>query len=268
MTRFSGLSSGRQGSDRNPLRESKFSNSMNSLAFITDTYETLREQLGFDLITPGFVEVIFALGVSFGLNLIIGTLYKSTYRGTRYSQDYVHTLVIVGTVTTILILVVGTHQNASAIGFGMFAAFAMIRFRRNLGQARDLAFILFSMMTGMVVGARLYPEAAATTVVMVAAIYVLSKKEAFAPKRASHQLRIRVNNDIQYDEAFYPIFEEFADATELISVESIQAGMMTELRWGILLKTGVEISDFMEKLQVASGNNRVILTSTQRSFDR
>ena len=111
-------------------------------------------------------------------------------------------------------------------------------------------------------------EAAATTIVMVAAIYVLSKKEAFAPKRASHQLRIRVNNDIQYDEAFYPIFEEFADATELISVESIQAGMMTELRWGILLKTGVEISDFMEKLQVASGNNRVILTSTQRSFDR
>ena len=43
---------------------------------------------------------------------------------------------------------------------------------------------------------------------------------------------------------------------------------MTELRWGILLKTGVEITDFMEKLQVASGNNRVILTSTQRSFDR
>ena len=56
---------------------------MNSLAFITDTYETLREQLGFDLITPGFVEVIFALGVSFGLNLIIGTLYKATYRVPR-----------------------------------------------------------------------------------------------------------------------------------------------------------------------------------------
>ena len=82
------------------------------------------------------------------------------------------------------------------------------------------------------------------------------------------EMCIRDSNDIQYDKAFYPIFEEFADATELISVESIQAGMMTELRWGILLKTGVEITDFMEKLQVASGNNRVILTSTQRSFDR
>ena len=69
---------------------------MNSLAFIANIYETIREQLGFDLTKPGFVEVVFALGVSFGLNLIIGTLYKATYRGTRYSQDYVHTLVIVG----------------------------------------------------------------------------------------------------------------------------------------------------------------------------
>ena len=239
---------------------------MTSLAII-DTFETVKEALGFGNPVPSVPEVFFALAVSFGLNLIIGALYKSTYRGTRYSQDYVHTLVIVGTVTTILILVVGNHPNAQAIGFGMFAAFAMIRFRRNLGQARDLAFILFSMMTGMVVGARLYPTAAATTIVMVAAIYILSKKEAFAPKRASHQLRIRVNNDIQYDQAFGPVFEEFADATELISVESIQAGMMTELRWGILLKSGAKVSDFMEKLQVASGNNRVILTSTQRSFD-
>lgn len=240
---------------------------MTIVATLLETFESVRENLGFDYDQPGIPEVFFALALSFGLNLIIGTLYKATYRGTRYSQDYVHTLVIVGTVTTMLILVVGSHKNAGAIGFGMFAAFAMIRFRRNLGQARDLAFILFSMMTGMVVGARLYPQAFATTIVMVAAIYILSKKEAFAPKRASHQLRIRVNNDIQYDEAFFPIFEEYADQTELISVESIQAGMMTELRWGILLKPGKKVSDFMEKLQVASGNNRVILNSTQRSFD-
>ena len=240
---------------------------MTIAASLIETFESVLDALGFNYDQPGIPEVFFALALSFGLNLIIGTLYKATYRGTRYSQDYVHTLVIVGTVTTMLILVVGSHKNAGAIGFGMFAAFAMIRFRRNLGQARDLAFILFSMMTGMVVGARLYPQAFATTIVMVAAIYVLSKKEAFAPKQASHQLRIRVNNDIQYDEAFYPIFEEYADQTELISVESIQAGMMTELRWGILLKPGKKVSDFMEKLQVASGNNRVILTTTQRRFD-
>ena len=230
-------------------------------------WDNLRETLGFSPDIPGITEVIFALAISFGLNLLIGTLYKTTYRGTRYSQDYVHTLVILGTVTTILIMVVGTHPNAAALGFAMFAAFAMIRFRRNVGQARDLGFVFFSMATGMIVGARLYPQALVTTIVVIAAIYILSKKEAFAPKRASHQLRIRVNNDIEYDSAFDPIFQDFADEMELVSVESIQAGMMTELRYGVLLKSGKKVSDFMEKLQVASGNNRVMLTSTTRTLD-
>lgn len=240
---------------------------MTTVATLTDLYETLIEYLGFDRPNPTLAEVFFAMAMSFGLNLIIGTLYKTTYKGTRYSQDYVHTLVIVGTVTTILILVVGTHPNAQAIGFGMFAAFAMIRFRRNLGQARDLAFILFSMATGMVVGARLYAAALVTTLVVIAAVYILSKRGAFAPRQASHQLRIRVNNDIEYDAAFDPVMEEFTDQVELVSVESVQAGMMTELRYGILLKPGTKVADFMEKLQVASGNNRVILTSMQRDFD-
>lgn len=238
---------------------------MTQLAIIDSIYQFFADS--FDKDIPGMLEVIFALTLSFGLNLIIGAVYKATYRGTRYSQDYVHTLVIVGTVTTILVMVVASHPAGQAIGFGMFAAFAMIRFRRNLGQARDLAFILFSMATGMIVGARFYEQAVVTTLVVAAAIQVMSVKGAFAPKQASHQLRIRINNDIEYDEVFEPIFKEFADHTDLMSVESIQAGMMTELRYGILIKSGKKLADFMEKLQIASGNNRVILTSTQRSFD-
>ena len=78
--------------------------------------------LGFGRPTPSPPEVLFAMALSFGLNLLIGTLYKRTYKGTRYSQDYVHTLVIIGTVTTILLLVVATHKNAAGIGLALLAA--------------------------------------------------------------------------------------------------------------------------------------------------
>ena len=232
---------------------------------INELFGALKDTFGREQPTP--VEVLVAMALSFCLNLMIGTVYKNTYRGTRYSQDYVHTLVIIGTVTTILIMVVASHPNSIGIGFGMFAAFAMIRFRRNLGQARDLAFVFFAMATGMVVGARLYWEALITTTVVAAAIYLLSKSDAFAPRRSSHQLRIRINNEIEYGEAFDPIFEKFTDAVELISVESVQAGMMTELRYSILLKGDRKVSDFMEEMQVATGNNRVTLNSTQRDLD-
>ena len=229
-----------------------------TLDSIINTLESIRQS------DPKPLEVLGAMAMSFLLNMLVGLLYKSTYKGTRYSQDYVHTLVIIGTVTTILIMVVNGNQ---AVAFGMFAAFSMIRFRRNLGQSRDLAFIFFAMATGMGVGAREYEIVLVTTIIVGLAIWFFSKRDAFAPKRASHQLRIRVNNDVDFSKAFNDIFDKFTDATEMISVESVQAGMMSELRYGIVLKNNVQISDFMEEIQIACGNNRAILTSTTRDLE-
>ena len=222
-----------------------------------ETLTSIREQG----VAP--TEVIVAMMFSFFLNMFIGLLYKKTYKGTSYSQDFVHTIVIIGTVTTILIMVVNGN---SSVAFGMFAAFSMIRFRRNLGQSRDLGFVFFAMATGMCVGARQYEIVFVTTIIVGAAIWFISQQDAFAPVRASHQLRIRVNNDVDYTEVFDAIFEKFNQATEMISVESVQAGMMSELRYGIVLKDDIKISDFMEEVQIACGNNRAILTNTQRDL--
>jgi hypothetical protein len=221
-------------------------------------FEAFKETLGQD--RPTEVEVVWAMVLSLVLNLIIGTVYKATYRGTRYSQDYVQTLVIMGLVTTILIMVVSGNLS---IAFGMFAAFSVIRFRRNLGQARDLGFVLFAMATGMVVGARFYSMAVLTTLITSAMIIILTRVNAFAPQTLSHQLRIRVANDINYDEAFEPIFEEFAETADLASVETVQAGMMTELTYGIRLKTGAALHLFVERLQLANGNDRILVTTKQ-----
>lgn len=221
-------------------------------------FEAFKETLGQD--RPTEVEVVFAMVLSLVLNLTIGAVYKATYRGTRYSQDYVQTLVIMGLVTTILIMVVSGNMS---IAFGMFAAFSVIRFRRNLGQARDLGFVLFAMATGMVVGARLYPMAVLTTLITSAMIIILTRLNAFAPAALSHQLRIRVANDINYDEAFEPIFEEFTATAELASVETVQAGMMTELTYGVRLKSDARLHLFVERLQLANGNDRVLVTTKQ-----
>lgn len=238
-----------------------------SLAAVADP--TTSDPLNFiseyvDLNTPASsLEVLGAMVLSFVLNLLVAFLYQNTYRGTRYSQDYVHTIIIIGTVTTALILVVAGN---GAIAFGMFAAFSMIRFRRNLGQARDLAFVFFAMATGMVCGARHYEMAVIIVIVVSIAIFCLSKTDSFAPQRASHALRLRVTNDINYGKVFEPIFDKFTDQNELISVESVQAGMMTEIRYGLVMSKDAALDDFMEELQIANGNNRIVLTSRDRDL--
>ena len=214
--------------------------------------------------TPEPHEVAVAMLISLALNLLIAIIYRKTYKGTRYSQDYVQTLIIIGVVTTILIMVVSGN---GAVAFGMFAAFSVIRFRRTLGQSRDLAFVFFAMAIGMVVGARLYSMAVIITFIVGSAIYLLTKTNAFAPRRASHRVVLRMTSDMDFDELLRPVFEEFTDRVQLVSVSSAQAGMMTELRYGIQLKIGASTSKLMEALHLVCGNNRVVLTPTGNDLD-
>ena len=207
---------------------------------------------------PGPAEVLFALLLSFGLNCLIATLYKRTYRGASYSQDYVHTLLILGTVVTIVIMVVSGN---SATAFGMFAAFSIIRFRRSVTQSRDIGFIFFAMATGLAVGARAYVMATVLTPVVCLLILAISRLDAFAPRRLSHHLRIRVPNEFDYDQEFTPVFAEFLGFHTLGTVETVQAGLMTELRYDITLLDPARVGAFIARLQHLNGNNRILITS-------
>src|SRR4030095_6865289 len=114
---------------------------------------------------------------------------RRTYKGGSFSQDYVHTLLILGTVVSVIVMViqVGDKEHAQATGFGIFAAFSIIRFRTDVDQNRDIGFIFLAMAAGLGVGARAYGLATATTIILCAIIWIVSDMDAFSPTRASHR---------------------------------------------------------------------------------
>ena len=232
---------------------------------MNEAYEFISQVLGFDQASAPLQEIIFAIGLSFLLNLLIASVYKATFKGGDFSQDYVHSLLILGTVVSVIVMVVRFDPDpkmAQATAFGIFAAFSIIRFRTNVSASRDIGFLFCAMAAGLGVGARAYGLATATTILIAALIYVFSKADIFAPSRASHRLRIRVTNDIDYDDAFRECFAKYLEHVDLISVESIQAGMMTELRYNVHLKNTEKPGEFVAALQQLNGNNRVLMTST------
>src|SRR6476469_8867253 len=136
---------------------------------LQDIQELLNSIFGFHQPVPGLTEVIFALGLSFLLNLLIATVYRRTYKGGDFSQDYVHTQLILGTVVTVVVMVVrGDGEKSPATAFGIFAAFSIIRFRANVAQSRDIGFIFLAMAARLGGGARHYWLATATTIIICA----------------------------------------------------------------------------------------------------
>ena len=256
-----------QAEDMDPERMGPLLKALYNFRAFRPVAEFFDVTLGFGLPQPGLPEIFFATFLSFALTAVIAALYKATFRGAKLSQDYVHTLMILGIVVTVIVMVVrgGDREKAMATGFGMFAAFSLIRFRTTLSEARDIGFIFFAMTAGLAVGARQYGLAAATSIVICAIIYFFSRGDWFAPDRASHYLRVRVTNDINYDIAFTEAFGKFLEKHDLISVESIQAGMMTELRYNISLRPGCRPGELVSSIQQVNGNNRVLLTSAAPS---
>jgi hypothetical protein len=105
-----------------------------------------------------------------------------------------------------------------------------------------------------------------TTPILCLLIGLLSASDAFAPKRVSHILRLRLNNHLDYSTLFNTTFDEFLSFHHLDSVETVQAGLMTELRFSITLRNPSQISLFIQKLQSLNGNNRILLTPAGASL--
>src|ERR1700733_10952726 len=108
---------------------------------MNDFLHNLQTTMNFGQESPALAEIVFATVLSFVLSLLVATVYQRTYKGGEFSQDYVHTLLILGMCIAVVIMVVRIdkdHRNATA--FGIFAAFSVIRFRTLLQTPRDIGF--------------------------------------------------------------------------------------------------------------------------------
>ena len=63
--------------------------------------------------------------------MIIGFIYRYTHKGASYSQSYVHTLVIIGTVVALIMLIIGSNI---AKAFALVGALSIVRFRKELNK--------------------------------------------------------------------------------------------------------------------------------------
>jgi hypothetical protein len=224
--------------------------------------ELLTQTLGFGSEIPGLAEVLFAALLSLALTSLVAWTYRATHRS-EVSRDYVHSLLILGTVVSVFVMIIrsGDGDRALATGFGMLAAFSVIRFRTALSQTRDIGFIFFAMTSGLAVGARHYVPATGSTAVLCAIIWWFSRSEWFVPPGSSHSLRVRVAADMDHQAAFMPVFAELASRHELLSVETNKRGTRTELRYRVTLRPGRGPGELVTAIQQRNGNDRVLLTS-------
>jgi hypothetical protein len=104
---------------------------------------------------------VLAILVAFLNSHVLALVYVWSHRGLSYSQSLVQALVMAAAGSAMMMLVIG---NNLVWGIGMVGALALVRFRTNLRDPRDMIFVFVSLVIGLACGTRAYSVAISGTI--------------------------------------------------------------------------------------------------------
>lgn len=120
-------------------------------------------------------DMALALVLAFGLGMFIFLVYKKTYQGVMYSSSFGVTLIALTMITTLVILAVTSNV---VLSLGMVGALSIVRFRTAIKEPLDIAFLFWSIATGIVLAAGMIPLAVVGSVVIGVILLVFVNKKS------------------------------------------------------------------------------------------
>ena len=214
--------------------------------------------------TFSLLDISIVLLLAFALSMLIAWIYRFTHRGVSYSQSYVHTLVIMGTVVALIMLIIGSNI---ARAFALVGALSIIRFRNAMKESRDVGFIFLVMAVGMAVGTRFYLLAIYSTAILSAIVVALYKLNLFSKPIRERILRIQFPVDRDYEEALADPFNQHVEEHRIISVETVRAGVLQEVVYSVVLKKSSRPQQLLEAIRTRNDNHKVTLVLGQQEVD-
>jgi hypothetical protein len=99
---------------------------------------------------------LLVLALAFCIGHVIGWVYIWTHMGLSYSQMFTASLLVMPVIVALVMILMAGNI---IVAFGLFAVFAVVRFRNVLKDTRDTSFILWAIVEGMAVGTQRFSTA-------------------------------------------------------------------------------------------------------------
>lgn len=211
------------------------------------TKETLYEY-------PSFKVALFSILLAFVLSTVMAVTYHLTNRGMAFSRNFFQAMVLSSIVSCMVIMAVG---NNIAAGFGIIGAIAIIRFRMNIQNPRNIIFIFGSLSVGIAAGVYGYSIALSGTLVfcMIAILLYYSQYGGSALIR-EYNFHVTVSKELPED-TVTQFLRENCEHFRLTSINSTQTG--SRHRYFILLKKGRDKQDFFNESNGKEGFSNIRL---------
>jgi len=196
-----------------------------------------------------WLSILFTLVMAFGIGYFIYWVYKKTYRGVMFSNNFALTLILMTVITAPVVMCI---RNSIELSMGMVGALSIVRFRTAVKDPLDTGYMFWALTAGILLGAGQYFMAAATVVGIAVIVFILRK--IVTKDSNNYLLVIRADADGE------------ANAQKLISKvdNNLKSKTMTGNYIELTYEIRVEKSDaFMNKLMSINGIKDASLVAYQ-----
>jgi uncharacterized membrane protein YhiD involved in acid resistance len=192
------------------------------------------------------VTLIYAVLLAFVLSTLIAITYEKTYRALSYSRNYVQSLILISIVSTTVMEAVG---DSLARGIGIMAAMAVIRFRTNFKDSRDIVFIFASLAVGVSCGVNGFEIAIVGALAFVMVAFLLYWSPFGESSYFDGMLRFNLENDADSKEKLEKVMSKYCKSFALITLRDLAQGNRLDYAYQVKLRKNKKHADFVGELK-------------------
>lgn len=217
--------------------------------------------LNFNITTSGMTTntVLTVLFTTLILGFVIANIYNYTHRYKIKTESMFLTLIMVPTVISVIILLIGTNI---ASAFSLSGAFALIRFRSAPGNPRDISYVFFTVAVGLASGLG-YPTYALLFTIILSAVLIGIDVMDSRKKQSSGvmSLKITLPENITYQNRFDNTFKTFTKVAQFHSIKTTEYGSLYDVTYSVILKPDTDQKEFIDALRTLNSNLGILLTT-------
>jgi uncharacterized membrane protein YhiD involved in acid resistance len=192
------------------------------------------------------MSIIYTLLLSFVLSSMIALTYEKTFRGLSYSRNYLQALVLSSIVAGTVMQAIGDNPVR---GLGVLGALAIIRFRTQFKDPRDIIFLFAAVASGISCGVFGYGIAAIGTVGFCAVAVVLYYSPFGQSRAFDGMLRFNVLSDSATRMLLENVLKDNCSNVALISIRESAQGTRLDYAYHVKLKDAKSKDGFINQVR-------------------
>ncbi len=206
-----------------------------------------------------------ALLISILFSIILGIIIALTHKYTsKYSKNFLITIATLPLLVEAVMLMVNGNLGTSVAIMG---AFSLVRFRSIPGTSREILTVFFTMAVGLATGMGQIYFALILTIIGCLLIVILTKTKIFENTKDTKILKILIPENLDYEDVFTDILEEYTKDYKLEKTKTTNMGSMFELTYNIHLKTTGKEKEFIDKLRTRNSNLKISIERESADYE-